>query len=73
MDFNKLSQTQLECLGYYAFPGLSEPRLFRGSTIHALVKKGMLSRIERKDGAFTVYDYEMPINVHIQFCKWCDT
>jgi hypothetical protein len=72
--FDKLSETQQECLGYYAFPGLSMPRLWPQNTLNSLVKKGLLICHKRPlgDGGMPVMveDYEMPIAAHIAYCEW---
>ena len=73
--FDKLSETQQECLGYYAFPGLSMPRMWPQNTLNSLVKKGLLIRHRRQHPSpgipVIVEDYEMPIAVHIAYCEWC--
>jgi hypothetical protein len=71
LNFNKLSKPQLECLGHYAFPGLYPPKIFSTITTHSLVKRGLLTKIERRDGNFVIYDYEMPESVRIDYCGWC--
>jgi hypothetical protein len=69
----QLTPTQQRCLEHYAFPGLSQPRLWAKRTTDSLVAKGLLERRDHDmGGGLTVHDFEMPLAVHIAYCRWCD-
>jgi hypothetical protein len=72
-NFSALTPAQQDCLAAYAFPGLSQPQLWARATTDSLVAKGLLTRVDRKmRGGLTVHDFEMPLAVHMQYCRWCD-
>jgi hypothetical protein len=72
-NFSALTQNQQDCLEYYAFPGLSQPQPWARATTDSLVAKGLLTRVDLdKGGGLTVHDFEMPLAVHIAYCRWCD-
>jgi hypothetical protein len=73
-DFSGLTKTQVDWLCEVAFggrTGMINPR-----TAKVLVDRGLIERVERqvgrdRFGPITVFDYVMPLGVHIDFCEWC--
>ncbi|MBW4460530.1 MAG: hypothetical protein KME47_09855 [Nodosilinea sp. WJT8-NPBG4] len=68
LDFNSLTQTQIDCLCAIAFGG---SQVWPKQTLNFLVDKGLIEHHPIRDGVFTTHTYEMPSHVHIQFCEWC--
>lgn len=40
-------------------------------TADALIKKGLIERHEEKRGVLKIYRYQVPIPIHMEWCKWC--
>ena len=45
-------------------------------TLESLIKRNLIESYEQKDTVFfgdlTVIRYRVPLNVHIEWCEWCD-
>lgn len=73
LDFSKLTKEQIDCMNYHAFDGYAGG--LRGSKkIWALlVAKGFLMPVEKQScdslGTFKWVEYDMPIYVHMAWCK----
>lgn len=72
IDFSKLTTAQLETLGRIA---MNNDRFVNNRTADALVKRGLIESYKENLGGrlpVVITRYRMPIDVHIQWCSWCD-
>lgn len=40
-------------------------------TLDALWRKFLIERSEQMQGLFIIYRYNVPVNIHIEWCAWC--
>jgi len=43
------------------------------STLKALIKKGLIEQSKQMLYWGYIYRYEVPLNIHMQWCEWCST
>lgn len=74
-QFDGLTKAQVDALCEVAFGGRSG--MINPRTAAVLVDRRLIERVTVDMGAdrfgrMIVTDYEMPLDVHIDFCEWCD-
>jgi hypothetical protein len=67
-EIDALNDQQRHTLGCIA---MNEDGGHPQATLLALIRRGLIVRVDVKDGNCTIHHYETPIPVHIAWCEWC--